>query len=62
MVTLGFTHSCCCYICFSESWQRSLHQPGKPTVAADGVKMPAEKVEPLIDTTEQVVLFRIVLP
>ena len=31
------------------SWQK-LHQP-KPTVAADGVKMPAEKVEPLIDTT-----------
>ena len=30
-------------------WQKS-HQP-KPTVAADGVKMPAEKVEPLIDTT-----------
>lgn len=31
------------------SWQK-LHQP-KPTVAVDGVKMPAEKVEPLIDTT-----------
>lgn len=31
------------------AWQR-FHQP-KPTVAADGVKMPAEKVEPLIDTT-----------
>ncbi|WP_277603686.1 trypsin-like peptidase domain-containing protein [Acinetobacter sp. ANC 4805] len=31
------------------AWQKS-HQP-KPTVAADGVKMPAEKVEPLIDTT-----------
>ncbi|MCH7330514.1 trypsin-like peptidase domain-containing protein [Acinetobacter modestus] len=31
------------------AWQK-LHQP-KPTVAADGVKMPAEKVEPLIDTT-----------
>jgi len=31
------------------SWQK-LHQP-KPTVAADGIKMPAEKVEPLIDTT-----------
>ncbi|MCY6410585.1 MULTISPECIES: trypsin-like peptidase domain-containing protein [Acinetobacter] len=31
------------------TWQK-LHQP-KPTVAADGVKMPAEKVEPLIDTT-----------
>lgn len=30
------------------AWQKS-HQP-KPTVAADGVKMPAEKVEPLIDT------------
>ncbi|WP_293734985.1 trypsin-like peptidase domain-containing protein [uncultured Acinetobacter sp.] len=30
-------------------WQKT-HQP-KPTVAADGVKMPAEKVEPLIDTT-----------
>ncbi len=30
-------------------WQKS-HQP-KPTVAADGVKMPAEKVEPLIDTS-----------
>ncbi|OEC90440.1 trypsin-like peptidase domain-containing protein [Acinetobacter sp. YK3] len=31
------------------AWQKS-HQP-KPTVAADGVKMPAEKVEPLIDTS-----------
>jgi len=31
------------------AWQK-LHQP-KPTVAADGVKMAAEKVEPLIDTT-----------
>ncbi|WP_436661253.1 trypsin-like peptidase domain-containing protein [Acinetobacter sp. P1(2025)] len=31
------------------AWQR-FHQP-KPTVAADGVKMPAEKIEPLIDTT-----------
>ncbi len=31
------------------AWQKS-HQP-KPTFAADGVKMPAEKVEPLIDTT-----------
>lgn len=31
------------------AWQR-FHQP-QPTVAADGVKMPAEKVEPLIDTT-----------
>lgn len=31
------------------TWQK-LHQP-QPTVAADGVKMPAEKVEPLIDTT-----------
>lgn len=31
------------------AWQR-FHQP-KPTVAADGVKMPAENVEPLIDTT-----------
>ncbi|OEY94506.1 serine protease [Acinetobacter proteolyticus] len=31
------------------AWQKS-HQP-KPTVAADGGKMPAEKVEPLIDTT-----------
>ena len=31
------------------AWQKS-HQP-KPTVAADCVKMPAEKVEPLIDTT-----------
>lgn len=30
------------------AWQKS-HQP-KPTVAAHGVKMPAEKVEPLIDT------------
>lgn len=31
------------------AWQKS-HQP-KPTVASDGVKMPAEKVEPLVDTT-----------
>ena len=31
------------------AWQKS-HQP-KPTVAADGVKMPVEKVEPLIDTS-----------
>ncbi|ESK54262.1 trypsin-like peptidase domain-containing protein [Acinetobacter tjernbergiae] len=31
------------------AWQKS-HRP-QPTVAADGVKMPAEKVEPLIDTT-----------
>nr|WP_277606395.1 trypsin-like peptidase domain-containing protein [Acinetobacter sp. NIPH 2699] len=30
------------------AWQKS-HQP-KPTVASDGVKMPAEKVEPLVDT------------
>ena len=31
------------------AWHKFL-QP-KPEVAADGVKMPAEKVEPLIDTT-----------
>ncbi|WHR58340.1 trypsin-like peptidase domain-containing protein [Acinetobacter haemolyticus] len=30
------------------AWQKS-HQP-KPTIASDGVKMPAEKVEPLVDT------------
>jgi len=43
---LGY-YSFLLYLVFS--WQR-FHQP-KPTVAADGVKMPAEKVEPLIDTT-----------
>jgi hypothetical protein len=57
MVTLGFT--CHCYISFL-AWQKS-HQP-KPTVAADGVKMPAEKVEPLIDTTRTGGVFPIVLP
>lgn len=31
------------------AWQK-YHQP-KPPIAADGVKMPAEKVEPLIDTS-----------
>ncbi|ABO12763.1 HtrA-like serine protease [Acinetobacter baumannii ATCC 17978] len=31
------------------AWQK-YHQP-KPTVAVDGVQMPAEKVEPLVDTS-----------
>lgn len=30
-------------------WQK-FHQPKAP-ISADGVKMPAEKVEPLVDTT-----------
>lgn len=33
------------------AWQK-IHQP-KSTVAADGVKMPAENVEPLLDTTRK---------
>ncbi|HCD62211.1 MAG TPA: serine protease, partial [Acinetobacter nosocomialis] len=31
------------------AWQK-YHQP-KPTVAVDGVQMPAEKVEPLVNTS-----------
>ena len=46
MVTLGVTYYCNCqFYCMAK-----YHQP-KPTVAVDGVQMPAEKVEPLVDTS-----------
>ncbi len=47
MVDPRVTYYCNCqFYCMAEKY----HQP-KPTVAVDGVQMPAEKVEPLVDTS-----------